>query len=62
MKAGQESSPQHGLLPFRRQSYRVNHREMHVGNGFQSGASASAAVLEDANSVAPRAKYPSSLL
>ena len=39
-----------------------NHREMHVGNGFQPGASASAAVLEDVNSVAPRAKYPSSLL
>ena len=38
-----------------------NHREMHVGNGFQSGASASEAVLQDANSVEPRAKYPSSL-
>ena len=33
-----------------------------VGNGFQSGASAKEAVLENANSVAPRAKYPSSLL
>ena len=66
MNMGQESSPQHCLLPFRRQRcstvaaggapFDSVTAPRDVGDGFQSRASASAAVLEHANSVVPRAK------